>query len=116
MTPSTAVPVFVVSIAVMLAASALFAQRLDHIGLPRPARTLLGFPTALAADARDLSASRRRAGPARRRGRGRRSNARPWRCSGAIAGHVKVRHEALEEALVGPVAFRRGLRQRFDAK
>ena len=33
MTPAAAIPVFLVSIGIMLAASALFAGRLDHIGL-----------------------------------------------------------------------------------
>lgn len=58
MTPATAIPVFLVSIAVMLAASALFAQRLDHIGLRLGLpETLLGLLTALAADAPEISSA-----------------------------------------------------------
>jgi cation:H+ antiporter len=58
MTPATAIPVFLVSIAVMLAASALFAERLDHIGLRLGLpETLLGLLTALAADAPEISSA-----------------------------------------------------------
>ena len=58
MTPAAAIPVFLVSIAVMLAASALFAQRLDHIGLRLGLpETLLGLLTALAADAPEISSA-----------------------------------------------------------
>jgi cation:H+ antiporter len=58
MTPAAAIPVFLVSIGVMLAASSLFAGRLDHIGirlgLPE---ALLGLLTALAADAPELASA-----------------------------------------------------------
>lgn len=58
MTPAAAIPVFLGSIALMLAASAVFAGRLDHmgmrLGLPE---TLLGLLTALAADAPELSSA-----------------------------------------------------------
>src|SRR5690348_3023338 len=58
MTPAAAIPVFLVSIAVMLAASALFAQRLDHIGLRLGLpETLLGLLTALAADAPEITSA-----------------------------------------------------------
>jgi len=51
-------PVFLVSIGVMLAASAVFARRLDHIGLRLGLpETLLGLLTALAADAPEISSA-----------------------------------------------------------
>src|SRR5437764_12915840 len=58
MTPALAAPLFVASITLMLAASAVFASRLDHIGerLGMP-ETLLGLLTALAADAPELSSA-----------------------------------------------------------
>jgi cation:H+ antiporter len=58
MTPAAAIPVFLVSIGVMLAASAVFARRLDHIGLRLGLpETLLGLLTALAADAPEISSA-----------------------------------------------------------
>ena len=58
MTPAAAIPVFLVSIAVMLAASAVFAGRLDHIGLRLGLpEALLGLLTALAADAPELASA-----------------------------------------------------------
>src|SRR5437764_14970963 len=58
MTPSIAAPVFVACIALMLLASAQFAQRLDHIGLRLGLpETLLGLLTALAADAPEISSA-----------------------------------------------------------
>ena len=58
MTPAAAIPVFLVSIAVMLAASSVFAGRLDHIGLRLGLpEALLGLLTALAADAPELSSA-----------------------------------------------------------
>ena len=58
MTPATAIPVFLVSIGVMLAASSLFAGRLDHIGLRLGfPEALLGLLTALAADAPEISSA-----------------------------------------------------------
>jgi len=58
MTPAAAMPVFLVSIGVMLAASAVFARRLDHIGLRLGLpETLLGLLTALAADAPEISSA-----------------------------------------------------------
>lgn len=58
MTPAAAIPVFLVSIGVMLAASAVFAGRLDHIGirLGMP-EAVLGLLTALAADAPELASA-----------------------------------------------------------
>jgi cation:H+ antiporter len=58
MTPAAAIPVFLVSIGVMLAASAVFAGRLDHIGLRLGLpEALLGLLTALAADAPELASA-----------------------------------------------------------
>jgi cation:H+ antiporter len=58
MTPAAAIPVFLASIALMLGASAIFAGRLDHIGLQLGLpETLLGLLTALAADAPELSSA-----------------------------------------------------------
>src|SRR6266516_596282 len=58
MTPAAAIPVFLASIGAMLAASAVFASRLDHgglrLGLPE---ALLGLLTALAADAPEISSA-----------------------------------------------------------
>ncbi len=58
MTPAAAIPVFCVSVALMLWAASVFAHRLDLIGerLGMP-ETLLGLLTALAADAPELSSA-----------------------------------------------------------
>jgi cation:H+ antiporter len=58
MTPAAAIPLFLVSVGVMLAAASVFAGRLDHIGLRLGLpETLLGLLTALAADAPELSSA-----------------------------------------------------------
>jgi cation:H+ antiporter len=58
MTPATAIPVFLASIVLMLGASAVFAQRLDHVGLRLGLpEALLGLLTALAADAPEISSA-----------------------------------------------------------
>jgi cation:H+ antiporter len=58
MTPAAAAPVFLASIALMLAASALFAARLDRIGLRLGMpETVLGVLTALATDAPEISSA-----------------------------------------------------------
>jgi cation:H+ antiporter len=58
MTPAAAIPLFLVSIAVMLAASALFAGRLDHLGLRLGLpEAMLGLLTALAADSPELASA-----------------------------------------------------------
>src|ERR1700746_739229 len=58
MTPAAAIPVFLVSIAVMLLAAAVFASRLDHIGLRLGLpEALLGLLTALAADAPEIASA-----------------------------------------------------------
>src|ERR1700749_1890498 len=56
--PALAAPLFVVSIALMLLASAWFAHRLDEIGLRLGLpEALLGLLTALAADAPEISSA-----------------------------------------------------------
>lgn len=58
MTPAAASPLFLASIVLMLGASAVFARRLDHIGLHLGLpEALLGLLTALAADAPELSSA-----------------------------------------------------------
>jgi cation:H+ antiporter len=58
MTPTVAIPIFLVSIGVMLGASAIFARRLDHIGLRLGLpETVLGLLTALAADAPEIASA-----------------------------------------------------------
>jgi cation:H+ antiporter len=58
MTPAAAIPLFFVSIGVMLAAASTFARRLDHIGLRLGLpEALLGLLTALAADAPELASA-----------------------------------------------------------
>ena len=58
MTPSAAIPLFLVSMGVMLAASSVFARRLDHIGLRLGLpEALLGLLTALAADAPEIASA-----------------------------------------------------------
>jgi cation:H+ antiporter len=58
MTPAASIPLFLASIGLMLAASSVFAGRLDHLGLRLGLpETLLGLLTALAADAPELSSA-----------------------------------------------------------
>jgi cation:H+ antiporter len=58
MTPALAAPLFVVSIGLMLGASAVFARRLDQMGLRLGLpEALLGLLTALAADAPEISSA-----------------------------------------------------------
>lgn len=58
MTPTAAIPLFIASVALMLVASAVFARRLDRIGLRLGMpETLLGLLTALAADAPEISSA-----------------------------------------------------------
>lgn len=110
MTPATAIPVFLVSIAVMLAASALFAQRLDHIGLRLGLpETLLGLLTALAADAPEISsaitalvAHQHAAAVGVVIGASTFNIAAMLGLSAVVTGCVRGRHEALElEGFVG---------------
>jgi cation:H+ antiporter len=110
MTPAAAIPVFLVSIGVMLAASALFAGRLDHIGLRLGLpEALLGLLTALAADAPELAsavtalvAGRHAVAVGVVVGASAFNLAAMLGLSAVVTARVRARHEALElEAFVG---------------
>jgi cation:H+ antiporter len=110
MTPAAAIAVFVASIALMLVASAVFARRLDHIGLRLGLpEALLGLLTALAADAPEISsaiAALVQGAHAVAVGVVVGSNAFNLAAmlglSAVVAGRVRARHETLElEAFVG---------------
>jgi cation:H+ antiporter len=110
MTPAAAIPVFLVSIGLMLAASAVFARRLDHIGLRLGLpETLLGLLTALAADAPEISsaitalvAHQHAAAFGVVVGASAFNIAAMLGLSAVVTGCVRGRHEALElEAFVG---------------
>ena len=110
MTPAAAIPVFLVSIGVMLAASSLFAGRLDHIGLRLGfPEALLGLLTALAADAPEISSAiaalvqhERTVAVGVVVGSNAFNLAAMLGLSAVVAAQVRGRHEALElEALVG---------------
>ena len=110
MTPALAVPVFVLSIAVMLLASAQFARRLDHIGLRLGLpETLLGLLTALAADAPEISSAisaliqnQHAVAVGVVVGASTFNIAAMLGLSAVVTGCVRARHEALElEAFVG---------------
>jgi cation:H+ antiporter len=110
MTPATAIPVFLVSIGVMLAASAVFAGRLDHIGLRLGLpEALLGLLTALAADAPEISSAiaalvqnQHDVAVGVVVGSNAFNLAAMLGLSAVVAGHVRARHETLEiEAFVG---------------
>jgi len=110
MTPAAAIPVFLVSIGVMLAASAVFARRLDHIGLRLGLpEALLGLLTALAADAPEISSAiaallqnEHAVAVGVVVGSNAFNLAAMLGLSAVIAGHVRARHETLEiEAFVG---------------
>jgi len=110
MTPAAAIPVFLVSIGVMLAASSLFAGRLDHIGmrlgLPE---ALLGLLTALAADAPELASAVTALVESRHAvaigvviGASVFNIAAMLGLSAVVTARIQARHESLElEALVG---------------
>lgn len=110
MTPAAAIPLFLVSIGVMLAASSAFAGRLDHIGLRLGLpETLLGLLTALAADAPELSsavtalvAHRHAIAVGVAVGASVFNIAAMLGLSAAVTARIHARHEALElEAFVG---------------
>jgi cation:H+ antiporter len=110
MTPATAIPLFVASIALMLAASAVFAGRLDHVGLRLGLpETLLGLLTALAADAPELASAitalvtnRHAVAVGVVIGASTFNIAAMLGLSAVVTARVRVRHEALElEAFVG---------------
>ncbi len=109
MTPAAAIPVFLVSIGVMLAASAVFARRLDHIGLRLGLpEALLGLLTALAADAPEISSAivallqhERAVAVGVVVGSNAFNLAAMLGISAVVAGRVRARHETLElEAFV----------------
>jgi cation:H+ antiporter len=110
MTPAAAIPVFLVSIGVMLAASAVFAGRLDHIGLRLGLpEALLGLLTALAADAPELASAVTALVEGRHAvalgvviGASTFNIATMLGLSAVITARIRARHETLElEAFVG---------------
>jgi cation:H+ antiporter len=110
MTPVAAIPLFLVSIAVMLAAAAVFAGRLDHIGLRLGLpETLLGLLTALAADAPELASAvtalverRHEVAVGVAVGASAFNIAAMLGLSAVVTARIRARHEALElEAFVG---------------
>ena len=110
MTPAAAIPLFLVSVALMLGASAIFATRLDRIGqmLGMP-ETLLGLLTALAADAPELSSAitalvshQKSVAVGVIVGSNAFNLAAMLGVSAVVASRVRARHEALRvEAFVG---------------
>jgi cation:H+ antiporter len=110
MTPAAAIPVFLASVAIMLGAAAVFADRLDRmgmrLGLPE---TLLGLLTALAADAPELTSAVTALVEQRHAeavgvviGASAFNLAAMLGLSAIVASRVRARHEALEvEAFVG---------------
>jgi len=110
MTPAAAAPLFVVSIALMLGASAVFARRLDHIGLRLGLpEALVGLLTALAADAPEIASAiaallqnQHAVAVGVVVGSNAFNLAAMLGVSAVVAGRVKARHETLElEAFVG---------------
>jgi cation:H+ antiporter len=110
MTPAAAIPLFVASIALMLVASAVFARRLDHIGLRLGLpEALLGLLTALAADAPEISSAivalvqnQHALAVGVVVGSNAFNLAAMLGVSAVVAGRVRARHETLElEAFVG---------------
>ena len=110
MTPAPAIAVFLVSIAVMLAAAAVFASRLDHIGLRLGLpEALLGLLTALAADAPEISSAisalvqhEHAVAVGVVVGSNAFNIAAMLGLSAVVTAHVRARHETLElEAFVG---------------
>jgi cation:H+ antiporter len=110
MTPAYALPLFVASIALMLGASAVFAGRLDHIGLRLGLpEALLGLLTALAADAPEISSAisalvqnEHAVAVGVVVGSNAFNLAAMLGLSAVVAGRVRARHETLElEAFVG---------------
>jgi len=110
MTPAIAIPLFLVSIGVMLAAASVFAARLDHIGLRLGLpETLLGLLTALAADAPELASAvtalvenRHAVAVGVAIGASAFNIAAMLGLSAVVTARIRARHEALEvEAFVG---------------
>src|SRR5262245_31780455 len=110
MTPASSFPLFLASIALMLGAAAVFASRLDsmglRLGLPE---TLLGLLTALAADAPEISSAISALVQHEHAvaigvvvGSNTFNIAAMLGLSALVAGRVRARHEALElEGFVG---------------
>jgi cation:H+ antiporter len=110
MTPALASPLFVASIALMLIASAVFARRLDRVGLRLGLpEALLGLLTALAADAPEISSAIAALVQHEHAlavgvvvGSNAFNLAAMLGVSAIVAGRVRARHETLElEAFVG---------------
>lgn len=110
MTPAAAIPLFLGSVAVMLAAASVFAGRLDHIGLRLGLpETLLGLLTALAADAPELASAvtalvqnRHAVAVGVAVGASAFNIAAMLGLSAVVTARIRARHEALElEAFVG---------------
>ena len=110
MTPAAAIPVFVVSVAVMLGASAVFARRLDQAGLRLGMpEALLGLLTALAADAPEIASAitalvehQKAVAVGVVVGSNAFNLAAMLGLSAIVASRVRARHETLElEAFVG---------------
>ena len=110
MTPAAAIPLFLVSIGIMLAAASVFAGRLDHIGLRLGLpETLLGLLTALAADAPELASTvtalvenRHAVAVGVAVGASAFNLATMLGLSAVVTARIRARHEALElEAFVG---------------
>jgi cation:H+ antiporter len=110
MTPAAAAPLFVASIALMLVASAVFARRLDHVGLQIGLpEALLGLLTALAADAPEISSAiaalvqhQHSVAVGVVVGSNAFNLAAMLGLSAVVAGRVRARHETLElEGFVG---------------
>jgi cation:H+ antiporter len=110
MTPALASPLFVASIALMLIASAVFARRLDRVGLRLGLpEALLGVLTALAADAPEISSAIAALAQHEHAlavgvvvGSNAFNLAAMLGVSAVVAGRVRARHETLElEAFVG---------------
>ena len=109
MTPAAAIPVFLVSVALMLGAAAVFASRLDRIGLRLGMpEAILGVLTALAADAPEISSAitalvshERSVAVGVVVGSNAFNLAAMLGLSAIVAARVRARHEALElEAFV----------------
>ena len=110
MTPALAIPTFVASIALMLVASAVFAGRLDYMGLRLGLpEALLGLLTALAADAPEISSAiaalvqhEHAVAVGVVVGSNAFNIAAMLGLSAVVTGRVRARHETLElEAFVG---------------
>src|SRR4029079_10097671 len=108
MTPTAAIPVFFASVALMLGAAAVFAGRLDHMGIRLGGpETLLGLLTALAADAPELVSAITALAEDRHAeaigvvvGASTFNLAAMLGLSAVVAGRVRARPEALETAAV----------------